>query len=68
MESFWKMARLLTRHFNSCLHILLGVGDEIPSFEIKKFQLFFGGGLGLEVELLRAAKQVIGYFVLNIMT
>ena len=46
------------------------MGDEVLSYKSKNFQLLGvgggGGGLGLEVEELRTAKRVIGYFVLNL--
>jgi hypothetical protein len=43
------------------------VGDEFFSCGSKNFQLFFGGGLGLEVEELKTAKRVVSYFALNLM-
>ena len=60
-------AHILIRHFHSLWYYLLGVGDEILSGGSKNYQLFFGGGLGLEVEKLRTAKRVIWYFMLNLM-
>lgn len=59
---------MLTMRFNSWLYYLLGVGDEILNCDSKNFQLFFGGDVGLEVEELRAAKRIVGYFMLNLMT